>query len=340
MKTCRDVMRLITRFCCLSVVIAAMLQSHASQAQNSPQQDYPNKTVRIIIPFSPGGAADTLARITANALSKHWGQSVIVENRAGGNTIMGTTAAVNSAADGYTLLFAGDQSITINPALGMAAPYNVEKDLAPISLIALNPTMLAVINDLPAKTVPEFIALAKAKPKEIMFGSSGPGSSQRLSMEMFAQMAGIELTHIPYRGANETVADMLAGNVHSTFNGISNFAALYAAGRVRLLATSSSRRAKQVPEIPTVREVGGPALKDYEALSWFGLFAPAGVPQAIRDKVHTDLVKVLRTPKSEKILETRGFELVANTAAEFKTIIGSDTAKWREVIRKGNIKAE
>ena len=335
MMTRRSVMRFVSNVCCLSLVVAATLLPHASQAQ-----DYPNRTVRIIIPFSPGGAADTLARITANALSKHWGQSVIVENRAGGNTIMGTAAAVNSAPDGYTLLFAGDQSITINPALGMAAPYSVEKDLVPISLIALNPTMLAVINDLPAKTVPEFVALAKAKPGAILFGSSGPGSIQRLAMELFAQTAGIELTHIPYRGSNETVADMLAGNVHSTFNGISNFAQLHAAGKIRLLAAAASHRAKQVPEIPTVREAGGPALKDYEALSWFGLLAPAGVPQAIRDKVQADLAKVLKTPESEKILETRGFELIVGSADHFKTVIESDTAKWREVIRKGNIKAE
>jgi tripartite-type tricarboxylate transporter receptor subunit TctC len=336
MTTRRNVTRMLTRLACGAALAATLLPSGA----HSQAQDYPNKTVRIIIPFSPGGAADTLVRITANALSKRWGQSVIVENKAGGNTIIGTAAAASSAPDGYTLLFAGDQSLTINPALGLATPYNVEKDLAPISLIALNPTMLAVINDLPVKTVPEFVAYAKARPQKVLFGSSGPGSIQRLAMEMFAQMAGIEMTHIPYRGSNETVASMLTGDVHATFNGISNFAQLYAAGKIKLLATSASHRARQVPEIPTVREAGGPALKDYEALSWFGMLAPAGVPQAIRDKVQADIALVLKTPESEKFLETRGFELVASTAAEFKRVIESDTAKWREVIRKGNIKAE
>jgi tripartite-type tricarboxylate transporter receptor subunit TctC len=320
---------------------AATALAFAATAGTALAQDaYPNKTVRILIPFSPGGAADTLARIVADALGKHWGQSVIVENRAGGNTIIGTAAAVKSAPDGYTLLFAGDQSITINPALGMAQPYSVEKDLAPISLIALNPSMLAVTIDTPAKSVQEFVALAKKKPKEITYGSSGPGSIQRLSMELLAQQAGIELIHVPFRGSNETVAAMLGNNINATINGVSNFMQLHAAGKVRLLATSSARRAKQVPEVPTVREAGGPELKNYEALSWFGMLAPSGVPQAIRDRIQADLVKVLRTPEMEKTLETRGFELVVNTAGEFGKIIADDTAKWRDVIRKGNIKAE
>jgi tripartite-type tricarboxylate transporter receptor subunit TctC len=320
--------------------VAALLVGMASiLAAPASALDYPTKPVRIILPFSPGGAADVLCRITAQALSKHWGQTVIVENRVGGNTVVGATAAINSAADGYTLFYTGDQTITINPLVS-SVPYNPEKDLAPISLIANNPLMLTVKKDLPAKTVEEFVKLAKAKPKSVSFGSSGAGSVQRLAMEYFAQLAGIELVHVPYRGSNETVADMLVGTVDSTFNGVSNFVQLLKDGRVRALAVAAGHRSKQVPDVPTVREVGGPALQPYAIESWFGLFAPAGVPQDIRDKVQRDLARVLRAPDVIQAMEARGFELVAGTADEFRKVISDDTARWREVVRRGAIKEQ
>jgi tripartite-type tricarboxylate transporter receptor subunit TctC len=263
-----------------------------------------------------------------------------VENRPGGNTIVGTTAAFNSAPDGYTLLIAADQNMTINPAMAMAAPYDVERDFAPISLIALNPTMLVVRPDVQARNVQEFVALAKQKPKTILYGSSGPGSIQRLAMEQFAQMAGIELVHVPYRGSNETVAGLLGGNVHTTFNGVSNFLQLAEAGKVRVLAAAASRRSQQMPQVPTVRESGVPGLQDYEALSWFGIVTHASVPGAIREKIEADLVRALKTPEIEKLLQARGFELVAGPSSEFKAQIKSETAKWRQVIAKGGITAD
>jgi tripartite-type tricarboxylate transporter receptor subunit TctC len=303
-------------------------------------QDYPSKQVRIIIPFTAGGAGDTLVRLTASLLAKLWKQPVYVENRPGGNTVVGMTAAVNSEPDGYTLLFTGDQSITVNPLISSAAPYDVEKDLVPLSLIALNPLALAVSSDVPAKNVSEFIALARAKPDTILYGSSGPGSIQRMAMELFAQRTNIKLVHVPYRGANETVSGMLSGSVHASFNGISNFMQLVSAGRVRILAVAAGHRAKQIPDIPTVSEAGGPELKGYEALSWFGIFANAKVPKNIRDKIEADLALVLKMPEIEKTLHDRGFELVAGTGAEFKRVIDTDTAKWRDVITKGNITAQ
>ncbi|MPZ38277.1 MAG: tripartite tricarboxylate transporter substrate binding protein [Rhizobiales bacterium] len=324
------------RLGCVAALLAALAIFASAPAS---ALDYPTKPVRIILPFSAGGAADVLCRIAAQALSKHWGHTVIVENRVGGNTVVGATAAVSSAPDGYTLFYTGDQTITINPLL-YPAPYNVERDLTPITLIALNPMLLAIKKDLPATTVGEFVELAKAKPKTISFGSSGAGSIQRLAMEYFAQLTGIELVHLPYRGSNETVADMLGGNVDSTFNGVSNFVQLLKAGRVRALAVSTGHRSKQVPDIPTVREAGGPALRSYATVSWFGLFAPTGVPQDIRDRIQQDLGRVLKSPEAIQALEARGFELVASTADEFRKVIAEDTVRWRDVIDKAGIKAQ
>lgn len=322
------------------IVVAALAAVALMAPRTADAQTYPNRTVRLIVPFSAGGAADTLSRIIADALGKQWGQTVVVENRAGGNTIVGTAAALTSAPDGYTLLIAADQNMTINPALSMAAPYDVARDVAPISLIALNPTMLVVNNDLPARNVAEFVALAKQKPKSILFGSSGPGSIQRLAMEQLAQLAGIELVHVPYRGSNETVAGLLGGNVHTTFNGVSNFLQLAEAGKVRVLASSAARRAPQMPDIPAVRESGVAGLEGYETLSWFGIATHAAVPAPIREKIEADLIQAMKKPELEKLLQNRGFELVANSAAEFGALIKSDTAKWRQVVAKGGITAE
>jgi tripartite-type tricarboxylate transporter receptor subunit TctC len=301
--------------------------------------DYPQRTVRFIIPFSAGGGADVLLRIVANALSKRWGQNAIVENRAGGNTVVGTVAAVNAANDGYTLLFAGDQSITINPAM-MNVSYSVQKDLVPITLVARNPMLLVVTNSLPAKNLEEFIALAKAKPKSILFGSSGAGSVQRLVMELMAQDAGIELLHIPYKGSNEAVAGMLGGDIQAIYNGVSNFVELLAAKKLRALAVATEQRSTQLPDVPTVKEATSGRLKNVDTGSWFGLFAPAGTPPAIVQQVQRDLAAILADPEVRNTVEQRGFIPVASTPEQFAETIKAETVRWQQVITAGNIKPE
>lgn len=301
--------------------------------------NYPSRTVRIVIPFSAGGGADVLLRIVANGLAERWKQSVVVENRAGGNTVIGTLAAVNSAPDGYTLLFAGDQSITINPAL-ISVPYAVEKDLLPITQVANNPMLLVVNKSVPASNLQEFIALAKAKPKSILFGSSGAGSIQRLIMENFAQSAGIELVHIPYRGSNETVAGLLAGDIHTTFNGVANFVELLKADKLRALAIATRDRSPQLPDVPAAWEAGDAKLRNLQTGSWFGFFAPAGTPADIVAQVRADVAEVLASPDVKNTVELRGFQPVANSSAEFAQLIRDETARWAQVIKDGNIKAD
>ena len=301
--------------------------------------DYPQNNVRFIIPFSAGGGADTLLRLLAHALSQEWSQNTIVENRVGGNTVVGTVAAARSPADGYTLLFAGDQSITINPGM-MSLPYSVEKDLVPITLVAKNPMLLVVTPQTEAKTLKEFIALAKAKPNEITFGSSGAGSLQRLTMELMAQSAKVKLLHVPYRGSNETVAAMVAGTINATFNGISNFVKLLEAEKVRALALATDERSPQLPNVPTIKEATDGELTNVAIGSWFGLFTPAGTPAEIVEKVQRDVATVLAKPEVQKGIVERGFIPVGSTPAQFSETIKSETAQWAKVIKDGNIKPE
>lgn len=275
-----------------------------SLTQVAGAQNYPNRNVRIIIPFSAGGGADVLLRIVANGLAERWKQSVIVENRVGGNTVIGTVAAINSPPDGYTMYFAGDQTITINPGL-ISVPYNVERDLVPITQVANNPMLLVVNKSVPANTLQEFIALAKSRPKSITFGSSGAGSIQRMIMENFAQSAGIELVHIPYRGSNETVAGMLAGDIHATFNGVSNFVELLKADKLRALAIATRERSPQLPDVPAAWEAGDEKLRTLQTGSWFGFFAPAGTPAEIIAQVQRDVADVLAKPQVKQAVELR-----------------------------------
>ncbi|AMN42827.1 extra-cytoplasmic solute receptor protein [Rhodoplanes sp. Z2-YC6860] len=317
--------------------IAALLLAIPLSPSNAA--GYPERNVRFIIPFSAGGGADVLLRIVANALADHWGKPTVVENRAGGNTVVGTVAAINSTADGYTLLFAGDQSITINPVM-MKVPYSVEKDLVPITLIAKNPMLLVITNDLPAKNLKEFIALAKAKPQSIMFGSSGAGSIQRLVMELMAQGAGIQLVHVPYKGSNEAVTAMLGGEIQADYNGVANFVQLLETGKLRALAVATDVRSSQLPDVPTVKEATDGQISNLDTGSWFGLFAPAGTPPAIVAQVQKDIAAVLAKPEVRKTVEARGFIPVASTPEQFAEAIKSDTAAWQKVIKDANIKAE
>ena len=302
--------------------------------------DYPQRNVKFIIPFSAGGGADVLLRILANALAEHWALPTTVENRVGGNTVVGTVAAINSPNDGYTLLFAGDQSITINPAMMTNLPYSVQKDLVPITLVAKNPMLLVVTNNTPAKNLKEFIALAKAKPDGIMFGSSGAGSIQRLVMELTAQSAGIKLLHVPYKGSNEAVTAMLGDQIQAIYNGVSNFVQLLAAGKLRALAVATDVRSSQLPDVPTVKEATDGQITNLDTGSWFGLFAPAGTPPAIIEKVQKDVAAVLAKPQVRKTVEERGFIPVASTSAQFAESIKKDTVAWQKVIKEANIQPE
>jgi tripartite-type tricarboxylate transporter receptor subunit TctC len=299
-------------------------------------QAYPSRPVRVIIPFTPGGAPDVLLRLVAQKLSEKWGQGVVVENRAGGNTLTGTVAAAKSTPDGYTLLMTADQTFILNPLLYASLPYAM-KELEPIILMASIPHMLAVSHQVPVSNVKELIALAKQKPGTLTYGTTGPGTIQRIATEYFAGIAGIKLVHVPYRGANETTTAILSGEVDMTINGMSNILPHIAGGKLKALAISTLSRHRLAPDIPTMQEAG---VAGYSSQGAFGLFAPAGVPAEIRAKIHADTAEILKRPDVVKALEDRSFQ-VDNVGPEgFAKMIASETEKWEKVIRAANIKGD
>src|SRR5260221_1620099 len=259
--------------------------------------DYPNRTVRVIIPFTAGGAPDVLLRLVAQALQEKWGQSVVVENRAGGNTLVGTVAAAKSAPDGATLLLAADQTFVLNPLLYASLPYSM-KEFDSVAMMASIPHMLAVSNKVPVSNVKELIALAKAKPDTLTFGTTGPGTIQRIATEFFASIAGIKLVHVPYKGANEATIAILQGEIDMTINGMSNILPHIEGGKLKALAVSTAERNPLLPDNSTIQEAGGAG---YTPPGSFGLFAPAGTPRDIRDKIAADVAAGPSRPRVEEV---------------------------------------
>ena len=298
--------------------------------------DYPNRPVRVIIPFTAGGAPDVLMRLVGQALSEKWGQGVVIENRAGGNTMVGTVAAAKSTADGYTLLLAADQTFVLNPLLYTTLPYSM-KELDTVALIASIPHMLAVANKVPVSNVKELIALAKAKPDTITFGTTGAGTIQRIATEYFAAIAGVKLVHVPYKGANEATMAILQGEIDMTINGMSNILPHIEGGKLKALAVSTAERNPLVPNIPTMQEAGVPG---YTSQGSFGLFAPAGTPRDIRDKIAADVAEVLSRPDVKKALEARSFVVTSLGPDAFDKYIASENLKWDAVIKRAGIKGD
>jgi tripartite-type tricarboxylate transporter receptor subunit TctC len=316
--------------CALLLGLAALtLVAAAGQAN-----DFPSKTVRIVIPFSAGGAPDVLLRIIAPHLSDKWKQPIIIENRPGANTNIGTVLVTKAEADGHTLLFSSDGTFIFNPLIYFSMPYAVS-ELAPISLVATASAMLAVATHVPARTIPEFIALAKSKPRAINYGSTGPASIQRLMMEYFAVLTGVELTHVPFKGANETMMAMLANQMDVAFSTSSNILPHLPTGKLRALAITTAQRSPQAPDVPTMQEAGVPG---YETYSMFALFSPARTPAEINKKIGEDVSEIIMRPEIKAVLAARGFEAQGTTAAEFQRIIDKDTVKWQKVIETAKIK--
>jgi tripartite-type tricarboxylate transporter receptor subunit TctC len=320
----------VRRSAVLLLGIAALALNVAAAQAN----DFPSKTIRIVIPFSAGGAPDVLLRMIAPHLTEKWKQPIIIENRPGANTNIGTLLVTKAEADGHTLLFSSDGTFIFNPLIYPAMPYTVS-ELAPISLVATASAMLAVATHVPVKTIPEFIALAKSKPRAINYGSTGPASIQRLMMEYFAVLTGVELTHVPFKGANETVMAMLANQMDVAFSTSSNILPHLPTGKLHALAVTTAQRAPQAPDVPTMQEAGVPG---YETYSMFALFAPARTPAEITKKISEDVREIISRPEMKALLATRGFDVQGTTAAEFQRIIDRDTIKWQKVIETAKIK--
>ena len=295
---------------------------------------YPSKVVRIVVPFAAGGSTDLLARNIAQRLTEAWKQSVVVENRPGAGSIIGTESVARSAPDGYTILMC---SVTHSyaEALYPKLSYNVLRDFTAVSGLATIPQLLSVHPSIPAKSVKELVALAKARPGELAYGTAGPGSASHLAMELFQSMSKTKLNHVPYKGSGPALVDLLGGHLSMMFDVVMTTLPHMQTGKVRPLASSAPERSKIVANIPTISESGYPG---YDAIVWFGLLAPTGTPADIVRKVSEDAARVMRAPKMQETLNAQGLDIVGSSPAEFSKYLTAEVAKWRKVIGDAGIK--
>lgn len=298
-------------------------------------QAWPSKPVKIVVPFAPGGTTDVVARMVGQKLSEIWGQTVVIENRAGAGGNLGADAVAKSPADGYTLLMASG-SITINPNLYAKMPFDTQRDLLPITNVASGPMMLVVQDASPYKSVKDLIAAAKAKPGTLNFGSAGVGSQVHLAAENFADAAGIEVQHVPYKGEAVAYNDLLGGQVQFMVGNMAAASALTGPGRLRALAVTSRTRSAQFPDIPTVAESGLPG---FENTGWFGFFAPAGTPKAVIDKIHQDTVKAVSDTQIKGRLFVAGMAPVASSPAELGRQVEAELKRWAIVVKNRKLSA-
>ena len=308
---------------------AALLPAHAAA------QEYPNRTIRIVVPFPPGGATDGVTRIVAQKLTDQMGRQVVTENRGGAGGIVGTEAVARSAPDGYSLVMGTTGTHAINASLYSKLSYDPLKDFAPVTRTALLPNMIVAHPSVPARNVRELIALARRSPGQLTYASSG--SALYLSGALFASMARIEMLHVPYKGGGQAMPALLGGEVALAFATVVSSLPHVKAGKLRALAVTSARRTPAAPEYPTAAESGLPG---YEAVAWYGVLAPAGTPREIVGRLNTEIVRVLGLADVQQLLLAQGAEPVSDTPAEFAAIMRADIAKWGEVVRKVGAKAD
>jgi tripartite-type tricarboxylate transporter receptor subunit TctC len=300
-------------------------------------QSYPDKPVRLIVPFSAGSAVDTLARIPAQKLSELWGHQIVVDNRIGANGTIGTEAAAKAPADGYTLLLANDAGLATSPALYPKLPYDPLRDFAPITRAASIPVVLVVNSSFPASSVNELVSQARANPGKIHYASGGNGSAQHLPMEMLKLAAGIDLVHVPYKGLGPAFNDVVSGQIPVMFAGMSNVFPHLKSGRIRALAIGSAQRSGAMPDLQTMQEAG---IAGFDYAAWAGFLAPAGTAPSIIDKVNADLKKVLGMPEVHDKLAALGFEIAPGTPQEFGAMIQREMAKVAKVVKEAGIRAD
>lgn len=313
----------------LAIALAGIGQAFA--------QAYPAKPVKIIVAFAPGGGADIVARLIAQHLTQRLGQPFIIDNRGGGGGIIGTDMAAKAAPDGYTILLGQSGPNVLNPSLYAKLPYDAIKDFAPITQATTYPYVIAVHPSVPVKNLGELIALAKAKPGEVSYGTAGTGSSAHLAAALFERQTQVKMNHIPYKGAGPALMDTVAGQVNMVFGDAASATQQAKAGRVRALAVTGAKRSPLIPEVPTAMESGAP---DYEATAWHGFLAPAGTPREVIDKLHTEIAAVLKTKEVRERLERDGIEAVGSTPEQFGAHIRAEIDKWGKVVRDANIKLE
>ena len=312
-----------------------------SAAVSAAAQTYPSRPVRLIVPFAPGGSADLVARLIGQKVGESWGQQLIVENKGGGSGMIGNDFVAKSAPDGYTLTVGTMGPFSVNPTLFDKMPYDPVRDFAPITLTGIASHVLVANPQVPARTVSELIALAKAKPGQLMFASSGTGNATHLTFELFKSMAGIDIVHVPYKGGGPAMADLVGGQVAFSFASMPSALPYVQAGRLRAIAVGGSARSPLFPDVPTVAEAGAESgLRGFVSEDWQGILAPAKTPAAVVAKLNTDLVHVLHSPEMEKKLAGAGFDVKTTTPQEFADFIRADTAKWATVLKRSGTKAQ
>jgi tripartite-type tricarboxylate transporter receptor subunit TctC len=315
---------------------AAQAASTGSGQAASTEHAYPSRPIRFIVAYPPGGGADTMARVVAQKLAESWGQQVVIDNRPGGNTNIAADLAAHAAPDGYTLIELA-LAHSVNASLYSKLPYDVKRDFVHAVLLASVPGILTVHPSVPARSTREFIEYAKAKPGELNYASTGSGGPQHLGMELFKTLTGVEITHIPYKGAAPAFNDLLSGQVQCIFGNMISTLPHMRTGRLRGLAVSSAKRSQAAPELPTVAESGVPG---FESGSWWGISAPKGTPREIVVKINAEVNRIIAAPELRARLGTEGAEMLGGTPEAFDGYVRSEIAKWAKVVKFAKMRVE
>ncbi|MBV7482136.1 tripartite tricarboxylate transporter substrate binding protein [Bordetella sp. BOR01] len=313
----------------LAAAASLSLCGAAAQAADESAGPFPDRPVKLIVPFPPGGGTDILARPLAQRLSEYWGQSVVIENRGGAGGNVGAAATARSEPDGYTLLFTPVITLAANQSLYKSAGYDAVRDFTAVTMLVSTPNILAVPASVPVRTVQEFLDYARAKPDQLNFASPGNGTPPHLAMEILKRMADVRITHVPYKGTGPAVTDLIAGRVQAMMVNAPVALPYMKSGQLRGLATTSAKRPSSVADLPTLDESG---LKGYEADTWYGLFAPAGTPQAVIAKINADVARALNSPDIKKLFAGQGAEVVGDSPESASARVRADVIKWRDVI--------
>jgi tripartite-type tricarboxylate transporter receptor subunit TctC len=321
----------------LSCLLILLLAASAAAAQAPSGPAYPSKAIKIIVPFSAGGGTDLVARAVGQKLAEAWHQPVIVDNRVGAGGMIGADAVAKSAPDGYTLLMCSPQEVAVIQHVTPKMPYDARRDLAPITLVTVSPLVVAAHPGLPVKTIQDLVALARSRPGTLGFATPGLASTQHLTGEMIMQAAGIQLVHVPYKGAGQSIPDVIGGQVPLGIYALLTITQQARAGKLRVLAVTTPRRSAIAPEVPTLAESGFPG---FETSNWFGLLAPAATPKPIIDMVNTEVVRILKLPDVAERITSQGGEIVGNSPDEFAAFIASESAKYGKIIREAGVKSE
>ncbi|PLP96284.1 tripartite tricarboxylate transporter substrate binding protein [Cupriavidus pauculus] len=321
----------------LSSVASAAGTTVFGNALGATTDAYPDKPIRIVVPYTPGGFNDTLARTVGEKLTTKWKQSVVVDNRPGGNTLIGNSLVAKAAPDGYTLLITPLPFAALPALYGTKLPYNATKDFTPVIWAASTQNVLVARNDLGLATVKDIVEFAKKQPGKLNYGSTGSGSSNHLSMELFEKMTSSKMTHVPYKGSGPAVAAMLGGEIDVLFDNLPNVITQIRAGKLKPVAVTGQQRSALLPDVPTVAESGVPG---YEVNVWFGIQAPAGTPKEIVQRLNQEIAKSLAEPDVVKRFREQGVEVVGSSSTKFATLVEAEIEKWGTVVRDANVRLE